>query len=51
MLGALVGAYATTNGVSADNEKETPAYISRWRYHGPGQEVDYGVFVPSIPTP
>lgn len=49
-VGTLVGVYATTNGVS-DGETQTPAYVSRWRYHGQGQEVDYGVFVPSIPTP
>ncbi|GAT29299.1 arabinofuranosidase [Aspergillus luchuensis] len=41
--GALVGAYATKNG----GVGYTPAYISRWRYQGQGQEIDYGRIVPS----
>lgn len=43
VVGALVGAYATKNG----GVGYTPAYISRWRYQGQGQEIDYGRIVPS----
>ncbi|PYI03272.1 xylosidase : arabinofuranosidase [Aspergillus sclerotiicarbonarius CBS 121057] len=41
--GSLVGAYATKNGGSGS----TPAYISRWRYQGQGQKIDYDRIVPS----
>lgn len=41
--GTLVGVYATTHGVSVNHTVK--AYVSRWRYHGQGQEVDEGVFV------
>lgn len=41
--GTLVGAYATTHGVSVNHTVK--AYVSRWRYQGQGQEVDEGVFV------
>ena len=47
VVGALVGTYATSNGGPGN----TGSYVGRWRYYGQGQKVDYGDFVPSIPTP
>lgn len=41
--GTLLGAYATTHGVSGNHTAN--AYVSRWRYQGQGQEVDEGVIV------
>ena len=41
--GTLVGAYATTHGVSGNHTVK--GYVSRWRYQGQGQEVDEGVIV------
>ncbi|RAL00375.1 glycoside hydrolase family 43 protein [Aspergillus ibericus CBS 121593] len=41
--GSPVGAYTTTNGGSGS----TPAYLSRWRYEGQGQKIDYDWIVPS----
>ncbi|KAH3275516.1 hypothetical protein KXW55_006888 [Aspergillus fumigatus] len=41
--GSLVGVYATSNGGAGS----TPAYISRWRYEGRGQMIDFGRVVPS----
>lgn len=42
-IGSLVGVYATSNGGAGS----TPAYISRWRYEGRGQMIDFGRVVPS----
>ncbi|KAM0168013.1 hypothetical protein ACHAPF_011423 [Botrytis cinerea] len=42
--GSLVGVYATSNGGNGS----APAYVSRWRYQGIAQEVDFGQFIPSI---
>jgi beta-xylosidase len=36
--GALVGAYASSNG----GKGTTPAYLSRWRYTGQGQDIGDG---------
>lgn len=44
MTGALVGTYATSNGALGPGSGNK-AFISRWRYYGQGQEVDYGAFV------
>ncbi|KAH7378084.1 glycosyl hydrolase [Cadophora sp. MPI-SDFR-AT-0126] len=42
--GSLVGVYATSNCGNGS----IPAYVSRWRYQGIAQEVDFGQFIPSI---
>lgn len=44
MAGALVGTYATSNG-APEPGSGNKAFVSRWRYYGQGQEVDYGVLV------
>lgn len=44
MTGALVGTYATSNG-ALEPGSGNKAFVSRWRYYGQGQEVDYGVLV------
>ncbi|PQE14429.1 xylosidase : arabinofuranosidase protein [Rutstroemia sp. NJR-2017a BBW] len=41
--GSLVGVYATNN----HGNGSTPAYVSRWRYQGLGQQVGFTDFVPS----
>jgi beta-xylosidase len=43
--GTLVGVYATSNGGSGTTE----SYVSRWRYQGEGQGINYGTFVPYSP--
>jgi hypothetical protein len=43
LLGALVGAYATSNGGNGT----TNSYLSNWRYEGQGQEIDYDTIVSS----
>ncbi|KAH0422917.1 xylosidase arabinofuranosidase [Colletotrichum camelliae] len=42
--GTVVGVYGTTNG-EATTANTSVAYVSRWRYYGKGQYVDYGVAV------